>query len=231
MFSRFSRLSSMLLGLALISALGALTAHAQPNAKIGIYAIRMEPTGLDAKNFSRAGWGGGIHFVVPVPEVANVVAGSIGFEYVNLLDETVEFRDRVTGLRIEQQTSQGYARLFLGPEVGGHGSGFLRPHAGMNLAAIFYGISTDIVIPDDRDRENEIRQNLESENRVAFGYDLTAGSDLNFGRYLIEGGVKFTKSFNVPQQLGDGSVPISPGYFQIYLGVGVNLRGIDRDKE
>jgi hypothetical protein len=224
--ARISRLTSMLFGLALTCDLGTLPARAQPIAKLGIYGIRMEPTGEDAKDFSRAGWGAGIHLVVPVPQVANAVAGTIGFEYVNLLEETVEFRDPVTGLRVEQQTSQSYSRLYLGPEVGGHGSGFLRPYAGVNLAAIFYGISTDVVVPDDQNREKEIRQNLESRNRVAFGYDVTLGSDLNFGRFLVEGGVKFTKSFNVPQQLGAGAVTIHPGYFQIYLGVGANLSGL-----
>jgi hypothetical protein len=33
------------------------------------------------------------------------------------------------------------------------------------------------------------------------------------------------KSFNVPQQLGDGAVKIHPSYFQIYAGLGLNFHG------
>jgi hypothetical protein len=152
------------------------------------------------------------------------VAGVGGLEYVNLLSATTQFRDRVTGLRVEQQTEQGYFRLFLGGQVGGHGNGFLRPHAGINLAFVYYSISTDVVIPDDRNRENEIRQSLRSEGNVIFGYDITFGLDLNFSNTIaLDGGVKYLKSFSVPQQLGEGSVRVHPYYLQIYFGIGVSF--------
>lgn len=207
--------------------LAAAVAHPAPagaQVNVSFHGIHMDPSGRDAKDFSRASYGGGIHATFPVPQLGNILAGGVGIELVNMLSETHEFRDGPTGLRVEQQTSQNYFRLYLGPEIGPHGPGFFRPHVGIHLALIDYGISTDVVVPDDIDRENEIRQNLRSENRTVFGYDLDAGADLNFGKWFIEGGSRFTKSFNVPQQLGDGAVTIHPGYIQVYLGVGLNFR-------
>ncbi|HEX9655932.1 MAG TPA: hypothetical protein VGB89_03320 [Bacteroidota bacterium] len=192
--------------------------------KLGIYGIYMAPRGPDARSYSDPGYGLGFHVVAPVSFFADIVAGVGGLEYVNLLSATTQFRDRVTGLRVEQQTEQGYFRLFLGGQVGGHGNGFLRPHAGINLAFVYYSISTDVVIPDDRNRENEIRQSLRSEGNVIFGYDITFGLDLNFSNTIaLDGGVKYLKSFSVPQQLGEGSVRVHPYYLQIYFGIGVSF--------
>jgi len=155
--------------------------------------------------------------------MANLIAGGAGIEMVNMLSETHEFQDSQTGFRVEQQTSQDYFRLYLCPEVGPHVNWIFRPHVGAHVAVVNYGISTDVVVPDDTNREKEIRQNLRSENRTVFGYDLDAGSDFNFGKWFIEGGTRFSKSFNVPQQLGGGAVTIHPGYVQIYVGIGGNF--------
>jgi len=192
--------------------------------RVSAYGIHMDPSGRDAQDFSRASYGGGIHASMPVPRLGHILSGAVGVELVNMLSETHEFQDSKTLLRVEQQTSQSYFRLFLGPEFGPSGNGFFRPHVGAHVAFVNYGISTDVVVPDDSDREKEIRQNLNSENRPVFGYDLDAGTDLNFGSWFIEGGTRFSKSFGVPQQLGAGAVTIHPGYLQIYFGVGANLR-------
>lgn len=200
-----------------------LAAPAQAQLNVSFHGIHMDPSGKDAQDFSRASFGGGVHASLAVPQLGNVVAGAIGVEVVNMLSETHEFRDSQTGLRVEQQTNQNYIRVYLGPEIGGYGDGFFRPHFGVHMALVHHGISTDVVVPDDIDRENEIRQNLSSESRTSFGYDLHAGADLNFGQWFVEGGTRFAKSFNVPQQLGDGSVKIHPGYVQIYVGFGVNF--------
>jgi hypothetical protein len=182
----------------------------------------MVPFGDDAEDYSRPGWGAGIHVVVPLPQLDNLLAGTVGFEGANLLSKTVEFRDRVTGLRTEQQTDQTFLRLYLGGQVGGHGNGFVRPHAGLNLALAIYNYNVDVVIPDDSDRENEIRQNLQSESEVVFGYDFTLGVDLNFSNTIVvDGGVRYIKSFSVPQQLADEAETIHPQYFQLYIGVGI----------
>lgn len=195
--------------------------------KVGIYGIHMVPRGDDAENYSRPGFGLGIHVVAPLPQLFNFVAGTGGFEGLNLLSETTEFFDDVTGLRVEQQTSQNYFRLYVGGQAGGHGNGFIRPHAGINLAFVFYRISTDVVIPDDSDRENEIRQNLKAENHTVFGSDITLGIDLNFrNKWNLDFGVRYLKSFSLPQQLGEDSEKIHPEYFQIYLGGGISFRTI-----
>jgi opacity protein-like surface antigen len=100
----------------------------------------------------------------------------------------------------------------------------------VNLAFINYGISTDVVVPDDIDRENEIRQNLNSEDHWVVGYGITFGIDLNFSNTVaVDGGVRFLKSFAVPQQLGEGSVEVHPQYFQVYLGIGLSFDMIFQD--
>lgn len=190
---------------------------------VSFYGIHMDPSGQDARDFSRASYGAGLQSSFPIPWLGNVVAGSVGLELVNMLSETHVFQDPQTGLRVEQQTSQDYFRLFLGPEIGPQGNGFFRPHVGAHVALVDHEISTDIVIPDDTDRENDIRQNLGERHRTAFGYDFNAGADLNFGKWFITGGARYAKTFNVPQQLGDGAVRIHPGYLQLYAGLGFNF--------
>jgi hypothetical protein len=183
----------------------------------------MVPRGEDAENYSQPGLGFGLHIVVPVPQLANILAGTAGLEFINLLDKTIDLRDRTTGLWVEQKTSQNYFRLFIGGQVGGHGNAFFRPHAGMNVALVVYSISTDLVVSDSWD-EDEIIQNVSNESHVVAGYDITLGIDLNFSnKFAIDGGVRYVKSFSVPQQLGAGSVKIHPQYFQVYLGIGLGF--------
>ncbi len=194
---------------------------ATAGGKVSVYGVRMVPYGTQAESYSRPGWGGGLRFVLPVPQVSNTLAGTFGFEVVNLLSHTETFWDRTTNLQVDQETDQNYIRLYLGAQVGGHGNGFLRPHAGVNIALVHYSISTDNVVPDTYDPGNEIRQNLRDEGRLVFGYDFTLGLDLNFSNKLaLDGGVRYLKSFALPQQLGAGSVKIYPQYFQIYFEVG-----------
>ncbi len=202
--------------------LGAAAAGAQ--GRLVVYGLRMDPSGQDAREFSRASWGGGINAVLPAPVLGNLFAASVGIDGAVMLSEKTVFQDAVTGFRVEQQTHQDYARFYVGPEFGPHGHGLLAPHAGVDLAVILYGIGTDVVVPDDFNRENEIRQNLRDENRVSMGYDANLGLALNImDKVAVDGGVRFLKSFNVPQQLGAGSVTIQPGYFMYYLGVGVSF--------
>ncbi len=217
------RLCTMVLLVSLLSASPA----AAVGGRLSLNLIRMEPSGHDARQFSDPGWGGGLQVVLPMPQLSNMLAGVFGLEYVNLLSETTTTYEGP--LRIEQQTDQYFARFFLGPEFGPHGNGALRPHVGANIALVLYGISTDVVIPDDYNREQEIRQSLRGEHHAAFGYDVNGGLDINpWNKVSIDMGARFVKSFNVPQQLGAGSVEISPGYLQAYLGVGVSLGWLQR---
>ncbi len=198
--------------------------QASAGGKVGLYGIYMVPNDADAKDYSRPGFGGGIHAVLPVPAIQNLIAGVVGLEVVNLLSKTISFQDRVTGLRVDQETSQNYYRFYLGAQAGGHGNGFLRPHAGASLALIFYSISTDVVVPDDYNRENEIRQNLRGQTKTSLGYDLNMGLDLNFSNTIaLDVGVKYLTSFSVPEQLADAPVTVHPKYFQVYLGIGASF--------
>ena len=57
-----------------------------------------------------------------------------------------------------------------------------------------------------------------------FGYDFTLGIDLNFSNSIVvDGGVRYVKSFSVPQQLAEGSEKINPQYFQVYVGAGITF--------
>lgn len=219
--------------LSLLFLLFVYTVPTSAGGKVGIYGLYMAPYGIHASDFSRPGWGAGLHVVVPVPQLWNILAGVGGFEFVNLLSQTTEFRDSQTGLRVEQQTNQDYVRFYVGAQIGAHGPGFIRPHAGLNLALVYYGISTDVVVPDDANRERDIRQNLRSTGHTIFGFDLSMGLDLNIENSVaVDGGVRYVKSFSLPQQLGDGAVTVYPQYFQIYLGVGLTFDFIaSRKKE
>lgn len=191
------------------------------DGKIGIYGTRMVPRGEDAENYSRPGYGGGLHVVAPLPQVSNFLAFTGGFEYINLLSENILVQE--WPIRVEQHTDQHYMRLYAGGRIGGHGNGFIRPYAGVNLALVIYGIDTDMVIPDDSD-EDDLHQDVDSEYHAVFGSDITLGVDFNFhNKWNIDTGVRYLKSFSVPQQLWEGSEKIHPEYFQFYIGVGVDF--------
>ena len=85
--------------------------------------------------------GGGLHTSFSIPHLGKVIAGSAGIELVSFLSETHEFPDAQTGLRVQQETNQDYFRFYLGPEIGPRGPGFFRPHLGVHLAFVNYGIS------------------------------------------------------------------------------------------
>jgi len=190
--------------------------------KVAVAVLSMKPYGVDAKKYSSENFGAGAYAVFPIPQLYNVLAGVVGIEYVNLLSQSFDDVAYVGGVPFPytQETNQHYFRFYLGPQVGGHGKAFFRPHAGLNFALVHYGISTDVVLHGDT---SDIRKNKDAENHVVFGYDLSMGVDLNFDNKIsLDGGVKYVKSFSVPQQLGDQeSVRIHPQYIQIFLSIGV----------
>lgn len=210
-------------------AAAAWLACAAPPAPAGpsvtLHGTWMKPNGADADRYARESWGGGLQLVWPVAATQNLIAGVVGLEVVNLLNERYEYRQtELPFLRIIQSTNQNYGRLYVGPRVGLHGGEILRPHLGVNVGVNWYGISTDIEVPDDYDYENSLRQNLRREDHAVFGWDGTLGLEIRFTeRFGADGGVRYVKSFNVPQQLGEGSVEVSPEYAQGYLGFTVFL--------
>ena len=74
------------------------------------------------------------------------------------------------------------------------------------------------------DPANEIVQDLEGDTKARFGFDTALGVDFNVrNEWMIEIGVRYVKSFGVPQQLSiTRATEIYPDYFQIYVGVGAN---------
>ncbi|MFH1679534.1 MAG: hypothetical protein ABIH26_02705, partial [Candidatus Eisenbacteria bacterium] len=78
----FSRSDALAFLLALL--LGLSFSDALAGGKVGFYGLRLQPNGDDAEEYSDPGWGGGGHVVVPIPRTGRVLAGTIGFEAVNL---------------------------------------------------------------------------------------------------------------------------------------------------
>ncbi|MEQ1833127.1 MAG: hypothetical protein ABL977_08720 [Candidatus Eisenbacteria bacterium] len=214
---RHRTLVTLLAALCLLGFVPSLLHAAVPRATF--YGVRMDPSDVNARDFARPGWGGGVDLSWPLPGSQGLLSGIAGIEAVSLLSKVKKFQDPLTLLRIEQHTDQMYGRLFVGGELGPHGNGFLEPYANLAVALVFYGISSSVVIPDDSNRENDINQHLGDENEVAFGWSAGTGVNLNFGRWGIDGGVRYLKQYGVPQQLGDGAVTVQPSYLQYRVGV------------
>ncbi len=187
--------------------------------RAGLYVNRLDPSDAQARDFARPGWGGGLDISWPLDGTQGMLSAIGGIEVSSLLSKVKVFQDQLTGLRVEQHTDQFYGRLFVGGELGPHGNGFLEPYANAAIALVFYGINTNVVVPDDYNRENSINQLLSEQNEAAFGWSAGTGVHLNFGRWGIDGGLRFLKQYGVPQQLGDGAVTIQPAYIQSRLGV------------
>jgi len=192
--------------------------------RAGLYVTRMDPADAGARDYSKSGWGGGLDVSWPFGGTKGLLAAIGGVEMSSLLSQEKVIRDQLTGLRVEQHTDQIYGRLFVGGQLGPHGNGFLEPYANAAIGLVFYGISTNVVVPDDINRENDINQLLSSQNEAAFGWSAGTGMNLNFGAWGVDGGVRFLKQYGVPQQLGDGAVTVQPAYHQYRLGVSLKIQ-------
>ena len=203
--------------LLLLACLAPVTAHA---ADLIVSGVLMSPTDVDARRFNRPGYGLSGEYLVALPGTQRMCSLVIGLEGVNLLSKSVTLRDPVTGLRVEQQTSQELGRASIGLQFGSRGRGTLRPFGGATLAWHVNDISVDVVVPDDTDRQNEIRQHLRGRTSSAFGWDAYAGVDVTVGDYTsIVGAVHMLHAYGQPQQLGPESITIQPSYVQARLGV------------
>ena len=202
---------------------------AAADGKVSLYLSRMEPADVDASRFSTASWGGGLDAVVPWPGAHNLIALDAGLEITNMLSESTDVYDPIIRAVLLQSTNQSYGRFYLGGRLGPHGPGFIRPHVGANVAVVWYDISTTIEIPNPADPINPVVRTLDSQTKGTFGYDLNVGLDLNLANsFPIEIGVRYLQGFEVPQQLGEGAVSISPSYYQVYFGVGMGFDLIGR---
>src|SRR5262245_57923649 len=192
--------------------------------RASLYVMMMSPTDQAARDYADPGWGGGVDVSCPLHGTEGMLSIIGGFEAASLLSSTKTFHEQ-SGLRVEQHTEQMYGRLFLGGELGPHGNGTIQPYGNLAVALVVYGISTDVTIPDDGNLENSINQHLSDHNEAAFGWSAGAGVNLFFGKWGLDGGIRFLKQYGVPQQLGAGAVTIQPSYFQYRLGLSLPIRG------
>jgi len=188
-----------------------------------IYGLIMDPTDKEARDYSDPGWGGGIDVSWPINGTEGLFSGIGGIEAASLYSSVKTFQDQTTGLRIEQHTDQMYGRFFLGGELGPHGNGTIQPYGNLAVALVLYGISTEVVIPNDSNLENSINQHLSDHTEAAFGWSAAGGVNLNFGKWGIDGSARFLKQYGVPQQLGAGAVTIQPSYFQYRVGLSLPI--------
>jgi opacity protein-like surface antigen len=212
-------------GLCLLSALAAAPPVDAGN-KWSVGGLYMRPYGDDAEQYSEGNFGLLGYVVLGLPGTSNLLAGEIGFEYVNLLSAHHEDVAYLQGspLPYDIETDQHFWRLYVGPRIGTQGNGFLRPHGGVGIAMVGYGINTDLVIQGDT---GEVRRSQYSEDHIAFGFDISAGLDLNFdNNFSIDGGVKWVKSLSVPATLDHvEATKVHPQYFQIFLSFGMPFGG------
>ncbi len=190
----------------------------------GLYGSVMVPSDAEARKYAENGGGLGMDTSIPLNGTEGMLSVLVGFEWSNLYYQVVEFRDPFSGLRVEQVTDQSYMRLYLGGELGPHGNGFLQPYANLAVALVHYYVNTNVVIPNDSDPANPLVQDVSEDYAFAFGWSGGAGVNLNFGRWGIDGGVRFLKQYGVPAQLGTGSVTVHPAYLQMRLGLSLPIR-------
>src|SRR5258707_31651 len=211
-----SRAAALLL-LAVIAFVCAAPAFAA-TPRATLYGIRLDPADASARDFARPGYGAGLDVSWPLGGTQGMLAAFGGVEFTSLLSKVKTFQDQGSPLRVEQHTDQTYSRIFLGGELGPHGNGFLEPYGNLALALVVYDITSSVVIPDDINREKSINQRLGGQTEAAFGWSAGTGVNLNFGRWGLDGGVRFLQQYGVPQQLGAGAVTIQPSYLQYRLG-------------
>ena len=192
--------------------------------RLGLYGSVMVPSDDQARQYSENSLGAGLDVSWPLTGTEGMISGIGGFEWTNLNYQVTEFRDPYTGLRVEQVTDQSYMRFFLGGEIGPHGNGFFQPYANLAVALVHYYSNTNVVIPNDADPENPLVQDVTEQYEFAFGWSGGGGVNLNFGRWGLDGGVRFLKQYGVPQQLGTGSVTVHPAYIQTRIGLSIPIR-------
>ena len=190
-------------------------------AKAELYVLGRFPSGPEAEDHSGEGFGIGGCIVSPSHRLAKLFAVVGGADWAELEAKSRDLDWRDYNAHTRQITTQHYARLYVGGEIGGHGHGFLRPHAGVNFAIIGYWIYTRL---QEWDYETEGWETFRPQRltfRPSLGYDLSMGLEFNFrDKWMIDLGLRTLRSLFVPLQLGDDAVTIYPQYGEIYLGVG-----------
>lgn len=191
------------------------------DGKLGVHIVRMDPNGQDATRHAEPGWGFGVQLTATARSRSSklldrgLLAGILGIEYVNLQAQETLVIDPGGGPASVQQNDEYFGRLYLGPEIGAHRRGLLRPHAGANLALVFYGISYGNGLGD---------------HKTTYGYDFSAGLDINpWNTVSLDLGARYVQLFGIPSQLKfETAQPVEPAYVQVYLAVGFSLPWLQR---
>jgi opacity protein-like surface antigen len=209
-----------------VLAVGALVATPVQamDGKLGIHIVRMDPNGYDATHYTEPGWGFGVQLTATTRSRTakildrGLLAGIAGIEYVNLQAQETLVYDPGGGSVSVDRNDQYLGRFYLGPEIGAHGHGLVRPHAGANLALVLYGISYGNGLGD---------------HKTTYGYDFSAGLDMNpWNTVSLDLGGRYVKMFGIPAQLGfETAQPIEPAYVQAYLAVAFSLPWLARGVE
>ena len=191
------------------------------DGKLGVHIVRMDPKGQVTTRHAEPGWGFGVQLTATTRSRSSklldsgLLAGILGIEYVNLQAQEALVIDPGGGPSSVERNDQYIGRLYLGPEIGAHGHGLLRPHAGANLALVFYGISYG---------------DGTGEHKATYGYDVSGGLDFNpWNTVSFDLGARYVQLFGIPSQLGFITAePIEQAYVQAYLAVGFSLPWLAR---
>ena len=191
------------------------------DGKLGLHVVRMDPSGNDASRDAKPGWGFGVQLTATTRSRTSRLldsgrlAGILGIEYVNLQPQETLVIDPGGGPASVVRNDQYLGRFYLGPEIGAHGHGLLRPHAGANVALVLYGISYGNGIGD---------------HKAVFGYDVSGGLDFNpWNTASFDLGARYVRLFGSPPQLPFITAePIASAYVQAYLAVGFSLDWLRR---
>ena len=179
----------------------------------------MEPENSDARDFSKGNFGGSFEYEFHFVGIPDPISWAAGLDYINLLSKETTYYEE-SGLRVVQETNQEYYRFWFGPRIRSHANAFFRPYVGLHGALIYNVIDTDLVVPDNYDPDNEIRQDLSSDSEFLFGFDITAGLEMRISNeWSLDLGMKRLKTFGEPKQLSYGAVTVHPSYNLFYVGV------------
>ena len=179
----------------------------------------MEPENSDARDFSKGNFGGSFEYEFHFGGIPDPISWAAGLDYINLLSKETTYYEE-SGLRVVQETNQEYYRFWFGPRIRSHANAFFRPYVGLHGALIYNVIDADLVVPDNYDPDNEIRQDLSSDSEFLFGFDITAGLEMRISNeWSLDLGMKRLKTFGEPKQLSYGAVTVHPSYNLFYVGV------------
>jgi hypothetical protein len=192
---------------------------AEPAREIGFYGLVLTPSGPEAANYSDPGIGIGVRALFPSNSLSKIFAQVGGIDYISLSSETTYLSWYEYNSEARQLCSQSYVRIFYGGEIGGHGYGFFRPHAGVDVALIGYWLYRRVQTLDISTNEWETVNVQDFRFRPSLGVDLSVGLDLNFSsKWNLDFGFRILRSLFVPLQLGDETVTIFPQYGEFYIG-------------